>query len=48
LPEKNVPVKGLRYVSFIIILHFHRKFLSGNQRKILITSGINELVDSLF
>jgi len=36
--------KILRYVFFINILQrFHRKFLSGNQRKILITSGINGL-----
>jgi len=36
--------KTLRYVFFINILqHFHRKFLSGNQRKILVTSGINGL-----
>jgi len=36
--------KTLRYVFFINILqHFHHKLLSGNQRKILVTSGINGL-----
>jgi len=30
------------YVFFNILQRFHRKFLSGNQRKILVTSGINE------
>jgi len=39
----------LGYVSFINILQrFHRKFLRGNQRKILVTSGINGLIDLLF
>jgi len=38
--------KILRNVSFINILQrFHRKFLSGNQRKILVTTGINGLID---
>jgi len=37
--------KTLRYVFFINILQrFHRKFLSGNQPKILVTLGINGLI----
>jgi len=36
--------KTLRYVFFINSLQrFHRNFLSGNQRKILVTSDINGL-----
>jgi len=42
--SKRGDPKTLRYVFFINILQrFHRKFLSGNKRKTLVTSGINGL-----
>jgi len=45
--SERLDPKILRYVFFINILQrFHRKFLSRNQRKILITSGINELIST--
>jgi len=44
--EKTLCYLTDTYFSLIFFLqHFHRKFLSRNQRKILVTSGINGLND---
>jgi len=44
MDSKRADPKILRYVFFINILQrFHHKFLSKNQRKILLISGINGL-----
>jgi len=47
MDSERMDPKILRYVFFINILQrFHRKFLSRNQRKILVTLGINRLIST--